>query len=548
MSFDKDALVDPPSKWFSSNVEYQGRGRATFDSPQGIIEGFAKIRFDEFGESSIEMEIDDLKTEQTLRFGLMQFFCGDETDETENGCSMSIGTPRNRCVELTVETTQGTFSTNDQITYGFECNVFDNSIGSKLNFSALRPQFDTVGTGEAKYWVLPLSNFISGFAQYPLCLDRHPLRICSTSISFNELPNQKKAIARFLAKNKLIIFKFNDSLGFIEPLADYNERKNRLLSGQERNVITSVMVGEVSSNSIELEDLDQWFPFDFLTLLELTTGTEVGAPWIEFRDTGGNLVRRIHIKLGHPVFSKGRAPIREEIHHGTGYLLTKAQSSPEYGKSYLRVAIKNLVRGGLCSLTIDERFRCLFLSLDNLCQEHKVKKTLSLSEERKCMVKSILKEARKAINKITKQAQDEGDSPETKILKRISQKISEAETIESNFGENVIALIGKFGFPDPDIVSKHYDIFPRSDKRKWSGVIPYYRGVVMHKSYFDFLSGKHDIEDLWRIMNHLHDILVRIILKTLDYDGQYQPTVINMTDSKPVDWVKPDFSARRLGY
>ena len=70
----------------------------------------------------------------------------------------------------------------------------------------------------------------------------------------------------------------------------------------------------------------------------------------------------------------------------------------------------------------------------------------------------------------------------------------------------------------------------------------------MHKSYFDFLSGKHDIEDLWRIMNHLHDILVRIILKTLDYDGQYQPTVINMTDSKPVDWVKPDFSARRLGY
>lgn len=50
------------------------------------------------------------------------------------------------------------------------------------------------------------------------------------------------------------------------------------------------------------------------------------------------------------------------------------------------------------------------------------------------------------------------------------------------------------------------------------------------------------------VANHLHDLLVRIILKMIKYDGTYQPIVIIATARQPVDWVQPSMSAENLGY
>lgn len=70
----------------------------------------------------------------------------------------------------------------------------------------------------------------------------------------------------------------------------------------------------------------------------------------------------------------------------------------------------------------------------------------------------------------------------------------------------------------------------------------------MHVGYFDFASGNYDVMDVVKVTNHLHDALLRIILTMVGYDGTYQPTVLSYTDVKPVDWVKPNMPASKLGY
>lgn len=51
------------------------------------------------------------------------------------------------------------------------------------------------------------------------------------------------------------------------------------------------------------------------------------------------------------------------------------------------------------------------------------------------------------------------------------------------------------------------------------------------------------------MINHLHDVTGRIVLRILEYDGGYQPTVIPYR-SVPfeLDWVKLDTPAGALGY
>jgi hypothetical protein len=211
----------------------------------------------------------------------------------------------------------------------------------------MRSQFDANPKGAPKFWVLPLVNFISEFVHWHPELNRHPLRLFPTPVVPDGLSERDEFFASRVAneKNRLIIFEFNGARGFIEPLADYRKRKESLLSEKNKDGVTAVMVGEVGSNPIEFEQLEGWFPFEFLDVLSLATGVEVGSPWLEFRDARGGLVRRIHVRMNCHPFSRGRAAIEERIHQGTGMLLTSSQGSEHSKAPYLSGAIKNAVRG-----------------------------------------------------------------------------------------------------------------------------------------------------------------------------------------------------------
>jgi hypothetical protein len=284
--------------WFTDRLDYEGYGYAEFSDPQGTAEGPIKIQFDESGITSVEMNVEKITPPQS--FPLFIFLSGERPDK--NGFvgwgSNSKGNP---CTKLTVNTPEGTFCTVAEVAY--------NSSNSTLNFHPPL-QFESKNSGNAKYWVLPLSNFLSGFAEFEPSLENHPLRIV-TFPPLENLTGEEKLIYQ-MQMRRLILFQFCGALGFIEPLIDYEERRRKLEEGNAQSLITAVMVGEISHHAINISDLNQWFPWSFLRLLSLATGTKVESPWIEFRDEKGDLVRRIHHHFSLPEIAQKRHVILRE--------------------------------------------------------------------------------------------------------------------------------------------------------------------------------------------------------------------------------------------
>jgi hypothetical protein len=133
------------------------------------------------------------------------------------------------------------------------------------------------------------------------------------------------------------------------------------------------------------------------------------------------------------------------------------------------------------------------------------------------------------------------------ILKIESRTKSNPANVDMDFGLAVLSLLHRFGLPDADVLDAHYRATPRPDGRTWAQVLSHYRGIATHKGHFEFAS-ESDIDDVFRYVRHMHDILVRIVLNRLGYDGTYQPTVSVLTTDRPIDWVKPTTSAKALGY
>ena len=50
------------------------------------------------------------------------------------------------------------------------------------------------------------------------------------------------------------------------------------------------------------------------------------------------------------------------------------------------------------------------------------------------------------------------------------------------------------------------------------------------------------------MFRHLQDVLLRIILRKLGYDGEYQPAVLGSEASARVDWVTKAILPEQLGF
>ena len=509
--------------WFSPTIEYEGRGRAEFQNPKIAICGPVEILLNESGDLSIEMEVRESDLSRLTIFDVKRILGG------------------NKCISLNITTKIGIFSAKEEILYSDRDSIVAGQGEARLwlKFFPLRSFFDVTNAKAAKYWVLPLLNFTSNFGLKPPDLDNHPLRIDS--------------------KNNLIRYKFNDALGFIEPLSDYIDRKRMLHEGNIKNTLTAVMVGEIGLNSIEYDNLKNWFPFDFLGLLGIATGSEVSAQCIEFRDAQGELVRRMHLGFKTPCYSSGHVAIDELYNEGIGQLLESFQSSQVYmecsDESYFTAVLENLIRGGLDCLTSEDRLSHIFRGLDCLCERYNLKtKDLrddldqELKAEAERVVKKAIESAKSDLLSLEKNAKSKGEE-QVKIIKQFSNKMDQGYPYyDTAYGRAVIRLLHKFDLYDAEIVEAYYKLNPRWDEKKWVQVLPYYRGKTMHSGYFKFHENKHYQDDVPRICRHLQDILLRIVLKMVGYDCTYHPTVKQKMVTDIVDWVNCDTSASDLGY
>lgn len=559
MGFDISVLQQKPNNWCSTSIEYEGQGVAEFQDPKGKIWGNTKIVFDEFGEYQIEMQVQGVESEEQLPLGLEQLLSGDSPYKKDGRMILTFTPSKNNyCEKLVVRTHSGEFIANDIEHHSHRSE--HNSSGTKESvlFYPLRSSFDTENRKLAKYWVMPLVNFISDFTHYDPDLGNHPLRIFPDIVIPSDIPSEYVKLANLaeFQKKRLIIFEFNSKKGFIEALSDYQERKTRLLAHQISSTVTAVMVGEIGTNNqISLQELGRWFPLYLLNILGLATGSEVSTTWLEFRDEDGNLVRRVHgsLDFGRSLYIEGHRAINEGIHRGTGRLLTNAIQCTELRDSYLRVVLRHIILGGRHSQSVEDKLDHLCRALDALCKHYGISQQEDLlahtQPEDKTTIQNAIRDSISVIRTIIRRAKKSGDFDQSRYLQTVVDRLSNVSGKELKFGLAVCDLLNKFNLSDANIMDQHYLQNPRKDSCKtWADVLSHYRGRVIHIGYFNIKENEHDLDDIWSVIQHLHDILLRIFFIILGYDQRYDPTVGNTVLDLPIDWVKSDTNANQLGY
>jgi hypothetical protein len=556
--FDSSVLDQKPSNWLPSHIEYEGEGSAEFQNPKGRVGGKTKVVFDEFNEYSIEMQVDGLESDRPLPLGLNQLISETPPSDVAGKLTLPLMPEKyNLCTKLSVKTQEGEFIAEniEWLSTSFAWNV-ETGQKETLYFHPPQSRFDTTNSNPAHFWVMPLINFISDFMQYDESLSNHPLRIFPDATIPPNIPADQREIAEHVVrqKSRLILFEFNKALGFIEALPDYKEKESLILKKQIPSAITSVMVAEIGNNPIDLNGIQQWFPFFLLDLLGLECGNEVSIPWIEFRDNNGKLVRRVHgfTGFGHSLFISGQRAIDEVMYKGRGKLLSVAQTCPDLHESYLLVAIRHTILGGRNSQSLEDKLDHFCRALDDLCEYHKLSQQnlLCLTPDKdKAVIHNAISQSSLAIQSIIQAAQASGDLAQSRYLQTVLGRLTNTTNQERKFGLGVCDLLIKFSLPDADILDIHFANNPRNDNlKKWADVLSHYRGRVIHTGFFNFKTNEHQFEDIWSVIQHLHDILLRVLLLTLGYNGEYNPPVMKYRTSKPLDWVKPDTSAAELGY
>lgn len=525
------------STLYENEISHEGEGHADFIDSKIRVKGYVKIAINESGESQILMDVKNIiidgKTVETEVLQILQKQHLSTYEYMKLSKYMRV-IDSDQCSQLQVNTKYGIFSTEKKE------NILCYWNGSRLVFSLLVSQFTIYQEKRAKYWVLPLQNYITDFSQG--CPNiTHPLRI-------NDL------------NYRVITFDFERRFGFIEPLPNYSQIKEKLENGAIKNGVTALIIGEIGDHSIEFSSLARWFPFDYLGILSLATGSEVSASWIEFRSQEGELVSRIYPRFRVPCYSRGHIALDEVFNIGTGSLLTNFQSSPYHGDSledsYFTAVLDNLVKGGIYAQTSEDKLSHIFRALDCLCEIYKTKERdlrQNLDRKQKMDVESAVKDAIKFAEErllvLENNARINGNKPQGDAIRAISIRMKQNQPyFERGFGRSVVNLIHKFCLNDVEVVESYYKDTPRSDNKKWIDVLPYYRGKTMHSACFKFHENENYREDVPRISKHLHDILLRIVLKMLSYDGTYQPTVKSTKSTECVDWVSPNTPASELGY
>lgn len=565
MTSDARRYAPEPNGWLSNAARHAGRATLRFEEPSGSVEGDANLAYEETGEVRIAVRLDpsSLWEEGGSSGGLLPFIQPGRSwvSGGRKITARSFSDRLNPCSRLEIETSEDVLATEDAGDYAPQIVMGGGRDGITLVFEPSGAAFDVVGAREARYWAVPLLNFVSAFPQRTSVTDRHPLRIYPTPVVPADIPvdDREAALDAANERNGLILFEFEGKPGFVERLPDYDKREDDLREGRARTAATAVIVGEVGAR--DPRDLEDEFPADVAGLLGFATGSEVSAPSIEFRDEEGRLVRRVHYRLspapylaGHRLIADTLVPPGSSSLRATGLLLTEATSSPgnDLGEGYMRVAMRHVVRAGSDTRTIDEQMTYLCRCLDGLCKRFNVDRQNlrdSLTQQEIDDVGQALEAAKGAIRPLADGARTGGRMDASRVLNRIAEKARQASNIDRQFGLAVADLLRlpRIALPDADVADTYYAANPHADGAStWAAVISKYRGDVIHHGYFPFSEGDRDVDDVVRVVMHLHDVTSRAIFKILGYDGRYRPRVSSSTQG--VDWVVSSTPPADLGY
>lgn len=353
--------------------------------------------------------------------------------------------------------------------------------------------------------------------------------------------------------NPISVFEIFGEPGFVEYVPGFKEIIAAQKDGDRSPRITAAMSGSTGGHGTAWDELRTWFPFDFLNLLSFASGTRVGAPWIEFADEQGHIVRRMHVQLGTTLWQGGQGFMDDVIHRGgLGLLLTCASNSTEFQKSYFRVAMNHLLLGIRDSQPLEDRISHLTRALEGIASEFGFDQQYLLEaadDEVKSKVKELLRKTGDEIISLATEQEALGRITVAASIRKVAERaMSNPANIDRDFGLSVLSLLYHLGLHDSEVVDGFYAVNPRPDRRKWHQVLSNYRGLTQHGDAFRFDQGEHSAVEVHRLASHLSDIIARILLIQIGYKGEYQRATAKWTDAKTTDWVTPQTPPIDLGY
>lgn len=141
----------------------------------------------------------------------------------------------------------------------------------------------------------------------------------------------------------------------------------------------------------------------------------------------------------------------------------------------------------------------------------------------------------------------ETDPTRRAALDAIASRAQNASQKEKSFGIAVADLAQKFGFHDAQVLDAHLAAHPHPTGKTWPGVLTFYRAAATHDAYFD-LQQRDDIYTVVRVANHLHDLLLRVLFKSIGYVGPYYSPISPLMQRDSLDWVTPTTPPALLGF
>jgi len=326
-------------------------------------------------------------------------------------------------------------------------------------------------------------------------------------------------------------------LAFIQQLPGVGEGNEGIKPWSGETVLTAVAVVPIADSAII--DFRGWFLNVFVRLIDFATGSVVGTPWIEVRDENGRLLRRLHLAINQSKRSiDGYAAIRDAIHWQNGEFLTNALSSPEAREPFFSIALRHCCRAGVKGLSIEDQLAHIVRALECLCSRYGFSKqdlTGGLAPELNNAIRGVLDGARAEIRKLASTV----GGPDRDQIERIAERARSAAQTDRSFGLAVKSLLSNFALLDCEVLEPYFKTNPGPGGRGWVESLSYYRGAIFHEGYIDFDAPGIPVGEVLGFIFHLHDLLVRVLLKIIGYRGIYQPRSIRGAAAETADWFRP---------
>lgn len=556
--------------WFSAAVQYEGRVHAEFLDPIGSLDCEGKATVDETGDCILSMIVrrHEIVSSEDLPFGVQQFLSGERHHIVHGQSQLTLHSwaKGNPCKSVRLETQDGTLTViRFYRVRCIESPDVDGKDEMRVEFQVDEMRFCSRRTARARYFAIPLLNFVSDFLPTGSALAGHPLRLRLSSQPSLTNPGEDSEAIPFDPEplDRGILFEFNGLPAFIQPVQDYDLKADSLMQRKAEVAVTAVLVGELASPAGWPDDLAKWSAVRLVPALSFATGTFVGATWAEFRDTEVGLVARHHRCFGRRAFETGHRTIIEKFDRGTGALLALTAKALETGNIDPTMPMQYAAKSGLSErMGVEDKLRAVANAIECLwlaCSCHDELLIGSLNTKVRESVKEFAERAAGGIDELASSLQPTADVEPAKIaewqkgLKAVAGTIRAApDRSKSDFGSKVIKLLEKHGLGDATFADAHYRSSGvlRGKMKSWEQMIDKYRNKADHLGYFDFAAGKYSLLHVKGVADHLHDIVIRIILKAMGYTGYrrtYQTPLCPSLTSVPVEWVTAQTLSNMLG-